>query len=73
MNRDRYDREVLTELAKADGPVRTRDIIKLYRQAGVRNRRKASSRLRDLEAAGLIKDAGPWLWEYSGTQQELAA
>lgn len=73
MNPDRYDRAVLAELAKADGPVRTKDLTDLYREAGVRNRRKAKQRIKDLDAAGLIEDAGPWLWAYAGDQQEVVA
>lgn len=73
MNPDRYDRAVLAKLSKADGPVRTKGLTDLYREAGVRNRRKAKSRIKDLEAAGLIENAGPWRWAYAGDQQELVA
>lgn len=66
---DRYDDHVLTKLEQAGESVPTRTVLRWYREAGVKNKRKIRTRLQDLEAAGLVEAVGKRAWRYTGPQQ----
>lgn len=65
-HRDRYDQEVISKLAEADGSVSVGAIQRWYRRAGVRNKNKRRNRIKALAEDGLIEYVGSSHWRYVG-------
>lgn len=63
-SRDRYDRQVISNLAEADDSVPVGTIQRWYRRAGVRNKRKIRNRIKALAEDGLIESVGTAHWRY---------
>lgn len=70
VGRDRYDSSVIENLAAANESVPIAKIQAWYRQAGIRNKRKIKSRIKNLHDAGFIEHVGSSSWRYVGPHQE---